>query len=136
QDFITDLMTFYSRKLGGFVILAFAVSVAALGVARLAGILHGSNSWISPWSMLGFSLLVWGLWNVSLLFGCSAAPRAAAAAAAGCIADRAVGYVASRLGSYHYAVIGFAAGGAVFALASTLLVLAAFRQLDHRYLTA
>jgi hypothetical protein len=136
EDFKSDMLSFYQRGLLCFGLLAAGISCAAYVGGRLAGAITPATLSMSLWSMVGFTLLVWGLWNVNMLFGLSGAASAVIATAAGCVADIALGYVLSRLGTYHYAVFGFVAGSSVFAFVSTRSIIRAFRDLDYRYFAA
>jgi hypothetical protein len=57
-------------------------------------------------------------------------------AAAGLLVDLGCGYLLSRVGSYHHAVYGFAAGSAVFAILTTVQFLKHTRSIDHHHYAA
>ncbi|MGH9719922.1 MAG: hypothetical protein ACRD8O_06895, partial [Bryobacteraceae bacterium] len=128
------MIHFYWGRLIWFVPIAIAAS--AVSVFASTWLASGGIPRVALWSLAGFPFLVVGLWNVSLLFGLSSAPKAAAAAALSCAVDISAGYLASRLGSYEDAVIGFTLGSIVFAVLSGFWCLRAFRRLDYLYFAA
>ena len=79
-QFRRAMVRFYWSRIIRFAPFALLVSALSLLVAVYGGLLHGKGVAIAFWSLAGFPFLVVGLWNVSLLFGLSRAPKAASAA--------------------------------------------------------
>jgi hypothetical protein len=134
QEFRTDVFGFYKKYALTLAALGSGVGLVTFWGGRQVGLLRDQMTVeLAAWSLAGYVLLLLGLWNVNLLFGLSSPLAAVRSAAIACLADLAVGYVCSRLGGYEYAVLGFFAGGAVFAGVSTVFLTRAFRELDYRY---
>jgi len=84
-------------------------------------------------ALAGGSLTVIGLWNTSLLFRLSLPVDVVAAIAPAVAVDLFIGYLLSRLGSYHYAVVGFGAGAGYFAALTTRSLWRRLQSLDYYY---
>ncbi|MEO8128113.1 MAG: exopolysaccharide Pel transporter PelG, partial [Bryobacteraceae bacterium] len=136
DGFRQEMVRFYWKRLARFVPVAVAASLLALLVAAGGAFLHGTVVETAACSLAGFPFLIVGLWNVSLLFGLSMAPKAVAATAIACLVDLAAGYILTRIGDYHYAIAGFLLGAVVFALLPGFWALRAFRKLDYFYFAA
>jgi hypothetical protein len=94
-------------------------------------------SWpTAAWSMVGYPLLIVGLWNASLLFGLRGAVHAAAAAGIAAAVDLVSGYLLSRIGTHHQAVIGFFLGALTFALLSAWWSTRSLRRVDALFYAA
>jgi uncharacterized membrane protein len=116
----------------GFPPIAFgAVFLVWIAVSQLPHFATPAIQRLVPWSMLGSVLLVWSLWNVSLLFLLSRPSEAVRAAGAALAVNVMVGYLCSRIWSYEEAAAGLIAGGIVFAAYSTRASLRTFRKLDY-----
>ena len=131
-EFNSLLTGYYYKKAASFLPLAAAESAAVYGVAYLLGlfadpVIHRA----AIWSLAGFPFLVWGLWNVSLLFALSRPLPALAAIGCAFLADAGAGYALSRIGPYYFAVIGFTLGAVVFAGVSGYHTAKTFRRLDY-----
>ena len=134
--FEREMIRFYWNRLARFIPVALAGAIAGLLAAKAGGFLHGSVLTTAACSLAGFPFLVVGLWNVSLLFALSIAQKAAAATAIACLVDLTAGYLLTRIGDYHYAIVGFLLGALVFAFLSGYWTLRAFRRLDYFYFAA
>ena len=120
----------YSGRLLSFIPVALASSLVPIWLAAgpLRDHLHLSTA---AWSVVAFPLLVLGLWQVSLLIGLARPWHAAAAAGAGSAVDLLAGYLLSRAGDHHQAVMGFVLGALTFALLSGRWTRQALRQADY-----
>jgi hypothetical protein len=87
-------------------------------------------------AIVGNALLVFALWNTSLLFRLSQPVAVVNAIAIGVGADLATGYLATRLGSYPDAVLGFVIGTLLFALLSTFSISKRLQSLDYYHFSA
>ena len=131
--FRADVQRCYQKYALLLVALGVAAGLISFGVGTATGLLTGATTLqTAVASLIGYVLLMFGLWNVNLLFGLSSPVAAVRSAAIGCLANLCLGYLCSRVWGYEYAVIGFLAGGAVFAMASRASVLQAFQELDYR----
>ncbi|HZO54992.1 MAG TPA: hypothetical protein VFB63_19955 [Bryobacteraceae bacterium] len=131
-EFRDSMRRYYWIRLAWFTPIPLAAGALSFGIAYLAGYLKGDTAtMIALWSLGGFPFLVVGLWNVSLLFGLNNASKATAAAAMAGVVNICTGYIASRIGGYPYAVVGFTVGSIAFALLSGVFSLRALRRLDY-----
>jgi hypothetical protein len=129
-----QMTEFYWRRIIRFVPLA--VFISGLAIALETGPFSHLDRVAATWSVIGFPFLIVGLWNASLLFALSGAPKAAAAAGVATVIDILFGYVLSRLGAHQHAIIGFAAGAVTFAVLSGYWSLRTLRRVDHAYYAA
>ncbi len=135
--FRSAMRRYYWSRIAWFVPISFVAGAVTFAAASFGGYLKGDGAgMVSLWSLCGFPFLVAGLWNVSLLFGLNNAGKAAAAAALSALVNIVAGYIASRVGPYHYAVVGFALGSIVFAVVSGNYCLRALRRLDYFHFAA
>jgi hypothetical protein len=135
--FRDSMRQYYWTRLGWFAPISIGVAALSFGAAFAGGYLSGGAALVvALGSLIGFPFLVIGLWNVSLLFGLNCAPKTVAAAALGAAVNIAAGYIASRVGPYHFAVVGFAMGSIVFAAVSGAYCLRALRRLDYFHFAA
>ncbi len=144
QSFATSFLRFYVRQ----VLLFFTI-----GAVGVLGAYHGMQ-WLIPripelaimtgevprftffvgvigYLMIGFSLL-----NLAVFFWLSRPKLAMIALLPAMGTNLVVGYLLSRMFSYHLAAIGLAAGGVVFAFISTVLCLRVLSNLDYYYYSA
>jgi hypothetical protein len=129
--FNTFMARFYRRRVGGFAALAATATAAVAAIGWRSGFLATPvMAAVTGWTLAGFPFVVLGLWNVSLLFALSQPVRVLRAIGAGCLANLTTGYLASRIGSYPDASIGFLLGALLFAALSTQQVLSVFHRLD------
>jgi uncharacterized membrane protein len=135
--FSRDLKSFYRRTTLWFFPVAAITALATYSLAQHTGLLNSPLIRTAAiWSLLGFPFLVVGLWNASLLFALSRSTEVLVAIGSACVANLALGYLASRIGSYQDAITGFTAGAVLFAVISGLCCLRTFRRLDYYQYTA
>ena len=135
--FNSTMLRFYRRQAALFFPPAVLVSVAVYFGAwhfDLFRTVIVDN--VAVWALAGYPFLVFGLWNVSLLFAMSRGSCALQAIFMACCADFAAGYLASRLGGYELAIAGFTCGSIVFAFIAGHHCLETFRRLDYFYLVS
>jgi hypothetical protein len=131
-DFTQDLNSFHRRTTLWFIPVAAISTLAVYSLAIYSGFVVGSLiKTTAIWALLGVPFLVVGLWNTSLLFALSRPLEVIVALGSGCAANLALGYLASRIGSYQHAVLGFTAGAVLFALISSHFCVRTFRRLDY-----
>ncbi len=91
-------------------------------------------SWtVFNWSLVAYVFLAAGLLNALVLFCLSRPEMAVTAISEALIVDFAVGFVASRVIGYQWAVAGLLAGAVVFAVAGSRGVFKVLRSLDYYY---
>jgi len=135
--FNRNMLRFYAWQAGVFFPAALLVSVSIYTCARMLHVFPGELvDHVAAWALAGYPFLVFGLWNVSLLFGLSRSSCALQAIASACCANLVTGYLASRLGGYELAVSGFTCGAIVFAVVAGRHCVETFRRLDYYYLAA
>ena len=135
-EFRHDMCRAYIRSTVRFVLLGAAVSACLyLTASHLSATVHVWSSTLL-WALLGGSLMVIGLWNTSLLFRLSLPVDVVVAIAPAVAVDLLIGYLVSRLGSYHYAAAGFGVGAFYFAAVTTRSVLRRLQSLDYYYLAS
>jgi hypothetical protein len=135
-EFLRDMSRAYVRSTARFVLLGAAVSACLyLTASRLSASVHAGSCTLL-WALLGGSLMVIGLWNTSLLFRLSLPVDVVVAIAPAVAVDLLIGYLVSRLGSYHYATAGFGAGAFYFAALTTRSLLRRLQSLDYYYLAS
>lgn len=144
QSFTSWFLRFYSRQ------ILFYFTVAGIGIVAV----YFGMEWLIPripelqlmrgdvprftffigtigYVMIGFSLL-----NLAVFFWLSRPRLAMLALVPAMGVNLAIGYLLSRMFSYHLAVIGLAAGGITFAFISTVLCLRVVSNLDYYYYSA
>ena len=135
-EFLSDMRRAYARSAVRFILSGAAVSTGLyLTASRFSTLAH---DWRGPllWALAGGLLMAIGLWNTSLLFRLSLPVDAAAAIAPAVATDLLIGYLVSRLGSYHYAVAGFGTGACCFAALTTQSLLGRLKALDYHCLSS
>jgi len=85
---------------------------------------------------LGYILVAWGMLNSLYLFTLNRPAKPLNAILVAWIVNVTIGFIASRLISYEYSVIGFAVGSAVFMLMTLRSTLRFFKNLDYFYYAA
>ena len=136
MEFIQHMGQVYARSTVRFVLFGAAVSACVyLAVSHTGSAVH-LRSGTLVWALLGGSVMVIGLWNTSLLFRLSLPVDVVVAVAPAVAVDLLVGYLLSRLGSYHYAVVGFGAGACYFAALSTRSLWRRIKALDYYYFSS
>lgn len=132
--FNREIFYFYFWRVGTF--LPFAALSGWL-TYRVADSLHllptSLMREVTAVALIGYPLLVIGLWNTGMFFAFSRPRFVLASTAAGLGVNLATGYLLSRVGQYHHAVYGFAAGSAVFACLTTWLFVTHTRNIDHHH---
>jgi hypothetical protein len=135
-EFLGDMKREYAKNAARFILLGAAVSTCLyLTASRFSTVVHDRGGTLLG-ALLGGSLMVLGLWNTSLLFRLSLPVDVAAAIAPAVGIDLLIGYLLSRLGSYHYAVAGFGTGAGCFAALTTRNLLRRLKALDYYYLSS
>lgn len=144
RDFCSWYMRFYTRQ------VVFYIVIAALGVvgAYYGGlsliprvpelaILEGDVAQFTfAVGVIGYLAIGFSLLNLSVFFWLSRPKLAMTSLIPAMVANLVIGYMLSRVVSYHYAVFGLAAGGIIFALISTVLCLRVMANLDYYYYSA
>jgi hypothetical protein len=132
--FIREITELYRRLSTRFVWVAFATSLLVYGLVSKTAVLSGGRtSETFVWALLGFSALVFALWNTSLLLRLSLTSDVLYSILPAIVLNLAGGYILTRLGDYHHAAIGFAAGAICFAVLSTRRVTRALSSIDYYY---
>jgi hypothetical protein len=128
------LRVVYWKKALAFMPLATVSSVVVYKIAMISGFLAGPTApRVAIWALLGYTFLVFGLWNVALLFSLSRPLLVLKSIVIACFTDIVSGYLFSRAGSYHHAIIGFTAAALIFAALSSYHLVRTFRRLDYYY---
>ena len=132
--FNEEMFNFYIRRVGAFLPFgAFTGCLVYWAANRLQLLPSASMREVSAVALFAYPLLVLGLWNTGMFFALSRPRFVLASAGAGLVVDVMSGYLFSRIGGYHYAVYGFAAGSAVFAILTTWMFLDHTRTIDHHH---
>lgn len=144
QSFTSWFLRFYTRQVVFFfAVAAFGIVVAYYGMEWLIPripelqLMRGEVPrftffvGVVGYVMIGFSLL-----NLAVFFWLSRPRLAMLSLVPAMGANLAIGYLLSRMFSYHLAVIGLAAGGITFAFISTVLCLRVVSNLDYYYYSA
>ncbi len=126
------------RRLLGSILLFLpfpaAAAWAVLSAAKFFGLAATpSMERVLLVSLAAYCFLVIGLWSRSILDLLNLQHRGIAPAAAAVAADFAVGYVATRAGSYDLAAYGFLAGSIIYAAGMTRAACRASRRFDHAW---
>lgn len=88
------------------------------------------------WSVVGYSLLVWGLLNNVFFFFLSRPKFTIRALGVALIANLLIGFILSRMFVYWYSVIGMTLGTIFIAAITTYYAIRIFRRLDYYYYSA
>ena len=132
--FNEEMFHFYVRRVGAFLpFSAFTGWIVYWAANRLQLLPSANMREVALVALAGYPLLVLGLWNTGMFFALSRPRFVLAPAAAGLFVDVTSGYLLSRIGDYHYAVYGFAAGSAVFGILTTWMFLDHTRTIDHHH---
>ncbi len=132
--FNREMFVFYIRRLGVFLPFGAATSLLVYWAAnRLQLLPSDTMREVAAVALFGYPLLVIGLWNAGMFFALSRPRFVLVSAGAGLFVDVVCGYVFSRIGGYHYAVYGFLAGSAVFAMLTTWIFSDYTRTMDHQH---
>jgi hypothetical protein len=140
-----DLLHFHRRRVLGAAGVALAgVALAALAVlaldgagalGTLAGFAHGTVSpRVFAWGAAGYVLLTVGLLSASILMALGRPWLVVGALAAAIAVDAVLGIGLSRSGASWEAVVGLAAGGAVFAASTTAMAFRTLGRSDYHFL--
>lgn len=142
--FTSWYLRFYVKQVAVYLVIAVAGVVAAYyGMVALIpripelAILRGSVTrftfflGVFGYLSIGFSLL-----NLSVFFWLSRPKLAMLSLVPAMIGNVVVGYLLSRMFSYHFAVLGLATGGLIFAFVSTVLCMRVMSNLDYYYYSA
>lgn len=136
MDFIHDMRQAYARSIARFVLCGAAVSACVYIAVSHAGTPFHVRSGTFLWALLAGSVMVVGLWNTSILFRLSLPVDVVVGIAPAVAVDLLVGYLLSRLGSYHYAIVGSGAGACYFAAISTRSLWGRIKALDYYYFSS
>lgn len=138
---------FYRRQVSMLVVVAtgsvVATFLAVNALRRYDYIMEIHDFFRSPvttytfwWAALGYSILAFGLLNSLFFFSLSQPWVVVRAIAPALLVNVAVGFVASRMIDYQYAVLGLVAGSTYFAYRSYLSARELFDKLDFYYYAA
>jgi hypothetical protein len=132
--FNREMFVFYVRRVAAFLpfgaLSGWLVYWAAI---RLQLLPSATMREVAAVALFGYPLLVLGLWNAGMFFALSRPRFVLFSAGAGLVVDIVCGYILSRVGGYQYAVYGFAAGSAVFALLTIWFFVDHTRTIDHHH---
>jgi hypothetical protein len=132
--FIREMNGVYQRQSSTFLVIAALSSVSLYGGVTLMTLLpNGPAHTALIWALIGFSALVFALWNTSLLFRLSQASDVLRAILPAVLVNLVVGYALTRLGAYHYAAVGFSAGAVCYAVLTTRVLRERLQSLDYYY---
>jgi len=98
-------------------------------------IANNTTYFVFVWALAGYAFLVAALMNVMILFSFSQPAMASKPLYIAIAVNIVVGFLASRWFDYSFAVLGLAAGSAVFTVLTSRNVLVIMRKLDY-YLSA
>ena len=132
--FMQDMNDSYRSLSVRCVLLALISSVFVYGAA--GHVIPVESERIAPallWALVGFSALAFALWNTSLLLRLSLTSDVLQAIVPALLLDVAAGYILTRMGGYHYAAAGFAAGATCYAVLSTRSVARRLSAIDYYY---
>jgi hypothetical protein len=126
------LTRFYVRRLGLFAAFGVASSLLVYWIVNMLGLLpFPAMRPVLQTALVAYPLVVWGLWNTSLLFNLSRPAPVIGAAGAGLCTSITLGYLLSRVGGYEAAIFGFLIGSFAFGAFTGIGVMRALRTLDH-----
>jgi hypothetical protein len=129
-----DAKRLYLRQSRKFLFIAAVTSVGLYSSVTRTTLLTSAGAYTALiWALIGFSALVFALWNTSLLFRLSQSSDVLKAVIPAILANLVVGYALTRLGTYHYASVGFSAGALCYAVLTTRAVRARFGAIDYHY---
>lgn len=114
-----------------FGMLSLVPSIPELAVLRSDVALFTFRFGVVGYLSIGFALL-----NLSVFFWLSRPKLAMTSLVPAIVANFAIGYLLSRMFSFHYAAIGLGVGGVLFAAISTVLCLRVMSNLDYYYYSA
>jgi hypothetical protein len=130
--FIRELNLVYRRHSRRFLAVAALSSLALYVAVAITTVLPNSQSYTTLiWALMGFSALVFALWNTSLLFRLSQASDVLRSILPAILVNLVVGYALTRLGAYHYAAVGFSASTVCYAILTTRALRQRLQSLDY-----
>lgn len=136
SEFTHQMRQAYGRSTAGFILLGAAISAGLYVTVSRLGAPFNPRSDTLLWALLGGFLMVIGLWNSSLLFWLSLPVDVVTAIAPAVAVDLVIGYLMSRLITYHYAIAGFSSGACYFAVLTTRNLLRRLNSLDYYYFSS
>lgn len=137
DDFLRQIKRVYNRSSAWLALWALAIALSLCAITWHAPYLEGKLVyWTLAAAVAGNSLLVMALWNASLLFRLSRPVDVVSSIAAAVLSDLVIGYVASRLGSYHFSVFGFVSGSLIFWLLTHRRIRQTMRAIDYYHFAA
>ena len=130
--FNQEIFYFYLRRVAAFLPFGALSGYLTFWAAdRLHLLATASMREVTAVALIGYPLLVVGLWNTGMFFALSRPRFVLVSTGIALVVNLAAGYLSSRVGGYQYAVYGFAAGSAVFACLTTYLFLKHTRAIDY-----
>lgn len=145
REFVRNNIATYWGQLLGIVVMAVTNGLLVYGgVQYLDGrsnllgdfMVDPVTSFVFVWAIVGYVLTAVGLLNNLFLFSLNHPGPVVRAMVAAAGANVLVGFLASRLVDYHWAILGFFLGSVVLAVLSTKYVLQTLKELDfHVYLS-
>lgn len=137
-------LRFYSQQLILYAVMGviggllayFGVHALLPSVPLIATLFSPISTFVFIFALIGYLLAFISLFNISVFFWVSRPRMALLSVLPAVLTDFIVGFILSRTVSFYWAVVGFTAGAAVFAVLSTVLVLRIFSNLDYYYYSA
>lgn len=144
DTFSAFFLRFYLRQVLLYVAVAIIGILAAYygllalvpSVPELAVLGTDATRFTFYFGVFGYLAIGFSLLNLSVFFWLNRPKLAMISLTPAIIANVAVGYLLSRMFSYHLASIGLALGGLIFAAVSTVLCLRVMSNLDYYYYSA
>ena len=137
KEFNQEMLRFYQFRILSFLPFgAFTGWLTYWAAAHFHLLPTAAMREVTGVALVGYPLLVLGLWNTGMFFALSRPRFVLLSATAGLVVNLICGYLISRVGGYHQAVYGFAAGSAVFAILTTVMFLKHTRSIDHYHYSA
>lgn len=143
-SFTSWYLRFYARQVVLYLVIAIVGVLAAYhgllalvpGIPELAIIGTAVPRFTFFVGSFGYLAVGFSLLNLSVFFWLSRPKLAMLSLVPAMAANLVIGYLLSRMFSYHLAVFGLAAGGLVFAFISTVLCMRVMANLDYYYYSA
>lgn len=134
--YLKQVVLYAVVALAGIVLVYYGMLALVPSVPELAVLRSDVTRFTFWFGVVGYLAIGFALLNLSVFFWLSRPRLAMMSLLPSIVANFAIGYLLSRMFSFHYAAIGLGVGGVLFAAISTVLCLRVMSNLDYYYYSA
>ncbi|MGH3442224.1 MAG: hypothetical protein ACRDUY_09315 [Nitriliruptorales bacterium] len=134
--YLRQILLYFGVALVGVVFAYYGLLALVPSIPELAVIETPETRFAFYFGVIGYLAIGFSLLNLAVFFWLNRPRLAMVSLVPAIVANVAVGYLLSRMFSYHLAAVGLGVGGLVFAAVSTVLCLRVMSNLDYYYYSA